>query len=196
MFSGIISHCLEADETELTSGKEMKLRFKSKNISEHSNVGDSIACNGVCLTISELFEDSITFYVSGETLLRSNLNNKVDFKKYNLERSLKVGDSLHGHFVTGHVDDTVQLVKIYESGKSHIFVFSMPEEYRRYIVEKGSITLNGVSLTVNNVAQDNFAVNIIPHTYENSNFKFLTKGSKVNLEIDMVSRYLANFLND
>lgn len=157
-------------------------------------IGSSIACAGVCLTVVEKDEGSFTVDVSDETLGRATINKWKKGTKVNLERSLKKDDELGGHVVMGHVDDTADVLETEELGENRKITFTAPKELAKFIAEKGSVTLDGVSLTVNGVKENNFWVNIIPHTLANTTLNNLKKGDEVNLEIDTVARYTARLL--
>jgi len=158
-------------------------------------IGDSVAVNGVCLTVAEILAKGFVADVSPETLSRSNLG-QSNLLPVNLELALAVGDRLGGHFVTGHIDGTGTLCESTMAGGSWEMSFSAPIELARYIISKGSISVNGISLTV---AQCNssgtwFSTAVIPHTYESTNLKYLQMGSSVNLEADMLGKYVEKFM--
>ncbi len=154
-------------------------------------VGTSIACAGVCLTVVEYSGDWFACEVSPETRSCTTLGLWQPGIAINLERSLKVGDELGGHLVLGHVDAVVGIVSREMDGTSIQFQIDTPEELMRFIVPKGSVTLDGVSLTVNKVEETSFNVNIIPHTAVHTTFGSVQVGDKINLEIDMLARYVA-----
>ena len=151
--------------------------------------GDSIAVNGVCLTVTALAGDTFTVDVSRETL---DCTNGLDQKggRVNLEKALRLSDRLGGHLVSGHVDDIGEVVKFELSGESYLLVIRAPSALLKYIAKKGSITVNGVSLTVNWVTADEFGISLIPHTLAMTTLHDLECGAKVNLEIDMLARYV------
>jgi riboflavin synthase len=182
MFSGIIEAVAKA---KFSNGK----LFVEKVIDV--NLGDSVAVNGACLTVSDI-RDYIVFDIGEETLKRTNL---AKAKVVNLERALKLGYRIDGHLVTGHIDGTLKLKKILKRGKTYWLSFEMPKE-RFAIVEKGSIALNGISLTIAKVDKNQFWVQVIPYTWENTNLRFLRIGDEVNYEIDVVARYLKGILGD
>lgn len=154
-------------------------------------IGASIACNGVCLTVIKKEEQQFTALASAETLSKTTLANWEQGALINLETSLRLGDELGGHLVYGHVDGIAHCHAIEEEGQSIRFTFSAPAELMRFIAPKGSVALDGVSLTVNEVHESSFGVNIIPHTMQHTTFASLTVGQAVNLEIDMLARYVA-----
>ncbi len=154
-------------------------------------IGASIACSGACLTVVELGGDWFAVEASAETLSKTTLGEWKRGTRVNLERALRVGDELGGHLVSGHVDGTGQVVSATPENGSVRWRFRAPRELAPFIAPKGSITVEGVSLTVNEVAGDEFGVNIIPHTAAVTTFGTLQPGSRVNLEIDMMARYVA-----
>ncbi len=160
-----------------------------------AKLGDSVAVDGVCLTMVKIENSSFTVEISPETVEITNFNKISVGKKVNLERPVKLGDSLDGHLVQGHVDTVVKVVNInIIASNKKIILELVDNKYIKYIAEKGSVTLNGVSLTVNQVCNNNFSVNIIPYTLSATNLDDLKIGDDVNLEIDMFSRYCINYL--
>ena len=153
--------------------------------------GASIACSGCCLTAVELGEDWFTVDASAETLARTTLGRWDVGTRVNLERSLKLGDELGGHIVSGHVDGVGEAVAAEPENGSVRWRFRVPPSLARFIAEKGSVAVDGVSLTVNAVSDDGFAVNVIPHTASVTGFGLLRPGDAVNIEIDMLARYVA-----
>lgn len=159
-------------------------------------IGDSIAVNGVCLTAVALAADHFTVDVSAETLRCTE--GFVPGAEVNLEKALRLVDRLGGHLVSGHVDGVGTVHRFAPVGESHVLEIDAPGELARYVIRKGSITVNGVSLTVNAVEGARFALNLIPHTLDMTTLKHLKAGSRVNLEVDMIARYverLAQFTN-
>ena len=164
-------------------------------------IGASIACAGVCLTVVDkdsAAENLSSFSVtaSAETLSRTTLGQWTEGSYVNLERSLRVGDELGGHIVTGHVDGTVEIVSRNSEGDSIRFVFQVADELKRFVASKGSVSLDGVSLTVNEVVDNKFGVNIIPHTLSATTFDRIALGDRSNLEIDVLARYVARLAED
>jgi riboflavin synthase len=158
------------------------------------DIGASIACSGVCLTVIETGADWFAVQASGETLDKTTLSGWTVGARMYLERALKVGDELGGHIVSGHVDGVGEVVSIRDDGESKRFVFRVPAALKAFMAPKGSVAVDGVSLTVNEVEGDTFGVNIIPHTQQVTLFGDYAPGSKVNLEIDMLARYVARLL--
>lgn len=158
-------------------------------------VGASICCSGVCLTVVEVGADSFAVDASSETLSRTTLGSWKVGSPVNLERALCVGDELGGHLVSGHVDGVGSVVSIREEGASHRFEFEAPRDLMRFIAPKGSVAVDGVSLTVNEVDAQRFGVNIIEHTWTVTTFGSRHPGDPVNLEIDLIARYVARLLD-
>ena len=157
------------------------------------DMGASIACNGCCLTVIEKGADWFAIQASAETLSKTTLGDWGQGTRINLERALKIGDELGGHIVSGHVDGLGEIVSITPEGDSMRFRFRVPHELARFIAPKGSVAIDGTSLTVNEVEDDVFGVNLIPHTWDVTSLGGLVVGSRVNLEIDMLARYLARW---
>ncbi len=154
-------------------------------------LGASIACSGCCLTVIERDAESFTVEVSAETLGLTTLGTWKPGSKINLEGSLRLGDEMGGHLVSGHVDGMAEVISATPENGSTRWQFLLPRNLARFVASKGSIAINGVSLTVNEVAEQRFGVNIIPHTEAHTNFSTLKVGDKVNIEIDMLARYVA-----
>ena len=192
MFSGIVE-----GQATLSSKKEEKsivrMEFKTTGFNPTDlDLGASIAINGVCLTATSLNKDSFSVDVSTETLKCTNIGDLEVEDVVNIEQSLKIGDSIDGHFVFGNVDEvfTVQNIEVLDQTK--ILHFSLSEEGMRFVVKKGSIAIDGVSLTVNEVSNSGFQVMIIPHTLEKTSFNDFKKGTRANIEYDMLARYVQN----
>ncbi len=157
-------------------------------------IGASIACNGICLTVIDKTEKSFSVQLSGETLGKTTAAQWSVGNYLNLERPLQAGDEFGGHFVSGHVDGVATIITRQQEGDSWRFEFQVPEALQRFIAPKGSITIDGVSLTVNEVRDGQFGVNIIPHTWQQTNFSVLQVGERLNIEIDLLARYLDRLL--
>jgi riboflavin synthase len=193
MFSGIIAdvgHIAEASNRE--GGLRLVIAASALDLSD-VQLGDSIAVNGVCLTVVEHTGDSFTVDVSRETL---NCTVGLDAinAPVNLEKALRLADRLGGHLVSGHVDGVGEIVEFTDLGESWKLVVRAPQALAKYIALKGSITINGVSLTINNVSSREFSVNLIPHTLLMTNLKNLRAGSRINLEVDMIVRYVERMM--
>lgn len=199
MFTGIIEAIGEIKqirpiENSVNNGLCLSILAGNLDLSD-VKVGDSIAVNGICLTVTSLINAMFTVDVSQETLSctcgldRSGLS-------VNLEKSMRLSDRLGGHLVSGHVDATAEVVRFEPTGESSLLTIKVPESLLRYITHKGSITVNGVSLTVNQIEGDEFSVNLIPHTLAMTTLNTLKVGMRVNLETDMLARYVARLLNN
>ena len=199
MFSEIISALGVVKNITYDDIYSFDIEIKKINLEEfeESNnlikIGCSIACSGVCLTLTKKKWNILTFDVSKETMNKTNLSNWKIGNLVNLERALRVGDEIGGHFVTGHVDTVLELQKIIEEDGSRILYIKLNDEISPYIASKGSITIEGISLTVNEVNNDYFNVNIIPFTWDNTNLSKIKVNDFVNVEIDLLSRYLVNY---
>ncbi len=154
-------------------------------------IGASIACSGACLTVVDKGDGWFAVDVSAETLAKTNLGAWAEGTPINLERSLRLGDELGGHIVLGHVDGVGSVASVAPEGDSLRFRFEVPPELRSFVAQKGSITVNGVSLTVNEVDGASFGVNIIPHTQQMTTFGKMAAGDRINLEVDVLARYVA-----
>ena len=189
MFTGIITDIgtiLSRDE----NAGDVVIRVGTSYDTAGIKLGESIACNGCCLTVINKTADAFDVQLSAETL-RCTAGDWAVGDVLNLERALKVGDDLSGHFVTGHVDGVASVTSVEPSGDSHMVTFQIPDGLEKFIAPKGSITLSGVSLTVNQAQGNEFTVNLIPHSWAHTNFSELQAGSEVNLEVDVLARYVA-----
>ena len=189
MFTGIITDVGVIAKLE----QEGDLRARiSTNYDTHSiDMGASIASDGVCLTVVDFGDDWYEVQISAETVDKTNLGEWTVGKRVNLERALRVGDELGGHIVSGHVDGVAEIVSVSDEGDSTRVQLRAPAEFARFIAPKGSVALNGTSLTVNDVDSDVFGINFIPHTKEVTTWGDVAVGDKVNLEIDTLARYVA-----
>lgn len=198
MFTGIITHLGKIINVNHHHKNDslIEISLDKKTVKQKLKIGCSIACNGVCLTLVEqktIKENLIlSFYASKETCNLTTLKNIKKNHLINVEFSLRLGDELGGHLVLGHIDQTAKIVDIEAVKDSWVFSFETPKTLKKYIAPKGSITLNGVSLTVNQVDNTSFQVNIIKHTFNNTSFKDLKINDLVNLEIDVIARYVLN----
>lgn len=190
MFTGIVRGVGHVDALEPRGGDVRMVIGFDRMDPAGIQVGDSICVQGCCLTATELAGNGFAADVSGETLSLTTLGNLRRGTAVNLEPSLKVGDALGGHLVSGHVDGIATVVSISGDARSQRLKFSVPRELARYIARKGSVAVDGVSLTVNEVEGDVFGVNIIPHTQAVTTLGSLAVGARVNLEIDQVARYI------
>lgn len=193
MFTGIIEEAgVVARLAQNAEGARLEIR--APGVSGEAQIGDSIAVNGVCLTVVEKSADQVAFDAVTETLRRSSLGALGEGSRVNLERPLRANGRFDGHIVQGHVDATATLTSATEEGNSRRLRFTVDAELLRYVVEKGSITVDGISLTVAAVGSDWFEVVIIPHTWEVTNLSERTPGDRVNLEVDVLAKYVERML--
>jgi riboflavin synthase len=193
MFSGIIADIGSIKQaTDRDGGLRLVIATSAMDLSD-VQAGDSIAVNGVCLTVIDHAADSFTVDVSRETL---NCTEGLDAigEPVNLEKALRLADRLGGHLVSGHVDGVGEVVEFTDLGESWKLDARVPQALAKYIAVKGSIAINGASLTINQVNGDKFSVNLIPHTVAMTNLKSLRAGSRVNLEIDLIARYVERMM--
>ena len=192
MFTGIIEELGEV--TELVQDKDnLHITVKSK-VSKELKIDQSLAHNGVCLTVVKLGDNTHTITAIKETIDKSNIGNLRIGSKVNLERAMVLGARLDGHIVQGHVDQTAVCTEVNELEGSWVYTFSYDNSYNNLTIEKGSITVNGVSLTVVNSRPGSFSVAIIPYTYEHTNFHQIKVNDKINLEFDVIGKYVARLL--
>ena len=189
MFTGIVTDIGRIERLQRQG--DLRARIATSQDTGTIEIGASIACDGVCLTVVALGQGWFEVDVSAETLSKSTLGRWGEGARVNLERSLRVGDELGGHIVSGHVDGVATIREMHDEGGSTRFVFEAPAELSRFIAPKGSVALNGTSLTVNEVAGATFGVNMIPHTREVTTWGASRIGDMVNLEIDTMARYVA-----
>ena len=187
MFTGIIEKIGIIDSIE-KSNNSSKINIKIND--SYFSLGDSVCVNGVCLTIENISKNIYTFSVSPETINLTNLKYLKKDNSVNIETSLTIEKLISGHIVQGHIDTTSEIVEIEQQDNSWFIKFSIEFQYTKYIIKKGSITIDGVSLTVNDVNKNEFNVMIIPHTYQNTIFKNYKRGSIVNVEIDILAKYI------
>ena len=192
MFTGIIESVAVVEKVE-KKGKNIELKLSS-NLSSKLRVDESLSHNGVCLTVTSCDENFYCVTIVDESLKKSTFSNIKVGLEVNLERSLVINGRLDGHIVQGHVDDIGLCIKKVDQENSWLYTFEFSEKYSNLIIEKGSICVNGVSLTCFDVSDNKFTVAIIPHTYENTNFKFLKEGEAVNLEFDILGKYIKKIL--
>ncbi|MBK9995312.1 MAG: riboflavin synthase [Saprospiraceae bacterium] len=192
MFTGII----ESQGIIASIRKEnenIRLTIQCKFIKE-LKIDQSVALNGVCLTVVDIANDTYDCVVIPETISKTNLSNLRLHDTVNLERAMLLGGRFDGHFVQGHVDCITTLLQMNNSNNQRDFIFEIPTEYKLHFIPRGSITINGVSLTIANVFTNKFQVSIIPYTFENTTFNQLKLGASVNLEFDLLGKYILNFL--
>lgn len=194
MFTGIIEATGEITRLEQVGG-DLRAQISSQNMSfVDVQLGDSICVSGVCLTAVTLDDHSFTVDISNETVSLTSFANIVAGARVNLELAMQPDSRFGGHIVSGHVDGMAKLVRRHADGRSERLEFSAPPPLMKYIAAKGSVCLEGISLTVNTVSDDTFGVNIIPHTAEKTTLGELQPGHQVNLEVDIISRYLERLM--
>ena len=193
MFSGIIKHTGKINKI-YKNNNNCTVEILSKMKFSKSEIGSSISCSGTCLTLEKYKRNLSKYYISRETLNRTNLKflNKGDL--INLEKSLKYGNRISGHFVQGHVDTTSIIKRIDVIGKSWFINFKLLKKYNKYLVQKGSITINGVSLTISKILRDGFQVVVIPQTLKLTNLIYLKEKDVINVEFDVLGKYIKSFL--
>lgn len=193
MFTGLIEDIGTVAAID-KSGTAARLTAATSLTLDEIALGDSIAVNGACLTVVAKDSGRLTFDVSPETMVRTGLKDLKAGSRVNLERSLRLGDRLGGHLVSGHVDCIATMVERRELAGNLLLSFRLPREFIRYLVAKGSVTVDGVSLTVNSVTDDGFAVNIIPHTSAQTTLQDKRPGAGVNIETDLLAKYVERLL--
>lgn len=197
MFKGIITDIGTIIDIITNPNSDKVVHIKTQNLSS-INKGDSIACSGVCLTVVDIMYDIFIVNISYETLKVTNLNKWKISQKINLEQAMRLSDRIDGHLVQGHVDKVAKILTINQNLDSYEIILSCPQELTKFIAKKGSITLDGVSLTVNSIINRSlaksvykeFTVNIIPYTWKNTTFQYNKVNNYINLEVDMIARYL------
>ena len=193
MFTGIIKHTGKINKI-YKKKNHCSIEILSKIKFSKSEIGSSISCSGICLTLEKSKRNLCKFYISKETLNRTNFKSLNKGDLINLEKSLRFGNHISGHFVQGHVDTTSEVKKIDFVGKSWFINFKLAKKYMKHLIQKGSITINGVSLTVSKIIKDGFQIVIIPHTLKLTSLIYLKKKDVVNVEFDVLCKYIKNFL--
>lgn len=193
MFTGLIEEIGTINSIE-NSGDAIKIKINSSKINDDMSIDDSISVNGVCLTVTEFTENYFAVTAVEETMRKTNLSDLKEGNSVNLERAMKADKRFGGHYVQGHVDQTTLISGIKRETENWIFSFKVPDNGRKYIVDRGSITVNGVSLTIASISNNEFNIAIIPHTYENTVFKNFELEDNVNLEFDIIGKYIENIL--
>jgi len=192
MFNGIIFNTGKVKKKHIDRFG-LILTINSKiNINSKQEIGSSICCSGACLTLTKYKNKNLSFYISKETIERSNLSMLKINDIVNLEKPIKFGDRISGHFIQGHVDTTARVKKIKLSGKSWYIDFSLEKKFKKYLINKGSIAVNGVSLTIAKVKQNVFQVVVIPHSLKLTNLIKLQEKDLVNIEFDILLKYIKN----
>ena len=193
MFNGIIKNTGRVHKI-YKSNKNCFLEIFSKIKFNKNEIGSSVSCSGTCLTLEKYNKNIVKFYVSKESLKKTIFKSSKKGDIVNLEKPLKHGDRISGHFVQGHVDATCKVKKIYLLGKSRLINFELSNIYKNYLIDKGSITINGVSLTITKILKNGFQIAIIPQTLKFTNLIYLKKNDLVNVEFDVLGKYLKSFI--
>ena len=195
MFNGIIYN--QGSITKIIKrDKGLNIFVKSNLKVSNKDMGLSVACDGVCLTLISFKNKNMEFYLSNETIKRSKFKFLKPQDIINLELPLKYGTKISGHICQGHVDTVGKVLNISKIDKSYVFDFEIPIKERKHLIEKASISVNGISLTISKVTKKGFQIWIIPHTYKETNLSTLKKSSLVNIEIDILSKYVRNYFNE
>ena len=189
MFNGIIENTGKV-RSIYKKNNNCRLEIYTKMKFRKGDVGSSISCSGACLTVEKYNRNFVNFYISKETLSKTTFKSLKKGSLINLEKSLKYGNRISGHFVQGHVDTTCSIKKIDFIGKSWLMHFKLPRKYKKNLVPKGSITINGVSLTIAKILNYGFQISVIPQTLKLTNLFFLKKNDLVNVEFDILGKYI------
>ena len=192
MFSGIIEKTCNVKKLDLSSNP---IRLYIDYNKHQLSLGDSVAVNGTCLTVSSIENHVVMFELSSETIEKTNLGLLTNNSMVNIELPLTLNKLISGHLVSGHIDTVVEIVSIKTDGECLNIVIQMTEAMRPFIVQKGSITVDGVSLTVNNITDSTIDLMIIPHTFKNTTMKYYKEGQTVNIELDYIAKYIVNMSN-
>ena len=192
MFTGLVEEVGRV--SSLVEGEMLRLSISADRVTDDTTAGDSISVNGACLTVGEAGEGILTFFAMPETLRRTALGTLKEGSAVNLERAMASGDRFGGHIVQGHVDGVGEVLRVRPEGEAEIWEFAAPEAVLRYCVQKGSICVDGISLTIVSVGEGSFTASILPQTRANTNLGGLVEGSKVNLEADVIGKYVERLL--
>lgn len=188
MFTGLVEETGEIVSVE-SAGEGKRVKVEAAGFFEDSEIGDSINISGACLTIESFTGSGVEIFLAEETLKKTWFPELTEAEKVNLEKSLTPKDRMGGHYVQGHVDTTAEIKEIQELEEGWNFWFSLPEEFEKFIVEKGFIALEGISLTVVNIEEERFSITVIPETWESTNLSRKAEGDQVNLEVDVMAKY-------
>lgn len=189
MFTGLVKEVGKVRRISGLGGM-YKLSVEARSLAPGLNIGDSVAVNGVCLTLTGKDKDLLAFDVMGETFNRTNISKLKISEPVNLESALRAGEALGGHFVTGHIDCMGRIKQVRRSGDNYSIEISFPQEYKKFVVKKGSIALDGISLTVGSVDNGNVVVHIIPHTLKITTLGSRGPGDEINMEFDIIGKYI------
>ena len=195
MFNGIIFHRGLITKI-IKRSKGINIFLKSDIKLKKKDIGVSVSCDGVCLTLMSVKNRILEFYLSNETIQRSKFKYLKKNELINLELPLKYGQKISGHICQGHVDTTGKILSVKKIDKSYLFDFEINKKERNYLIEKASICINGISLTISRITKKGFQIWIIPHTFKLTNLSRLEKGNLVNVEIDILSKYVKNFFHE
>ena len=195
MFNGIIFN--KGITKKIIKRKDGLNIFLKTNLKlTNKDIGISVSCDGVCLTLISIKDNLYEFYLSKETILRSNFKNIKNKSIVNLELPLKYGQKISGHICQGHIDVVGKILNLKKIDKSYLFEFEIPKKERKHLIEKASICINGIYLNISKVTRKGFQIWVIPHTYKQTNLSTLTKSNLVNIEIDILSKYVRNYFNE
>lgn len=194
MFTGIIQALGQVQAIEKTAGG-LRLQIDSSGFFSDAQSGDSIAVDGTCLTIESMTKDQAQFFLSEESLEKTHFKSALPSQWVNLEKSLQAHSFLGGHFVQGHVDGLGEILKLESLGEAHHLEVRFPSEMARYFVPKGSVCINGVSLTINELRESSLSICLIPETWKKTNFRYVKENQKVNLEVDVLAKYIERHLS-
>ncbi|MCM8766649.1 MAG: riboflavin synthase [Candidatus Omnitrophica bacterium] len=189
MFTGIIEEVGKI-KGKRNKGEGLEILIEGEKIFDDLKVGDSISVNGVCLTVEKIENKKFSISISPQTKKQTNLGEIKIGEYVNLERALKIGDRIGGHFLTGHIDFKTKIKTLTKQGEFFLMKLEVLEEYRKYLVKRGSIGVDGISLTIAEIENNNVLIYLIPYTIENTNLKYRKTGDFVNIEIDIFARYL------
>ena len=192
MFTGLVEEVGRV--ATLEAGDMFRLSISASRVLGGTRIGDSVSVNGVCLTVNEVDGETLVFQAMPETLRRTSLGDLVEGSPVNLERAMSLNRRFGGHIVQGHVDGVGEVLAVYPEGDAQIWEFEAPADVLRYTVEKGSVCVDGISLTVVSVREDSFTVSILPQTLANTNLEELEAGDRVNLEADVIGKYVERLL--
>ncbi len=193
MFTGLVEEIGKVED-KIPEGLGYRLIISASKVLEDLEIGSSISVNGTCLTVVKLEKNTFSVEAIEETLKKTNLGELKAGGKVNLERSLKADARLGGHFVLGHIDTTGKILDIKELTNSHFIKISFPKEFRQYLIYVGSIAIDGVSMTVAELSESDFSIGIIPHTWDETIFSTRKKGDTVNLEFDVLGKYVERIM--
>ena len=193
MFTGIVEEIGKIEQTTPIAGG-LNLKIAAQKITEDIRVNDSICVDGVCLTVTKFEKDNFWVDAVGATLQKTTFSSIKNSQHVNLEKSLRLNDRLGGHLVQGHVNGVGYISGIEKAGENYFFKFVIPDEIQKYLIKEGSIAINGISLTIADLTQNDIIISVIPHTWENTNLKYKKINDKVNVEIDILAKYVEKLL--